>query len=173
MINESEVSLSVSEYKYEDLTAKQQKLITGLMAGLPKAEAYRQAYPDAKIANPTNQVDKMIKNEDGKFPKFSIVYADMEAEALKRIEAEKENAIASRLDVALFLTKVMNGEIEDNILRFIGDGVQATDKIEPALRDRLNAAEKLGKYYGMFRDKVDVSGTAAVTIIDDMDNDDE
>ncbi len=173
MINESEVSLSVSEYRYEDLTAKQQKLITGLMAGLSKAEAYRQAYPDAKIANPTNQVDKMIKNEDGKFPKFSIVYADMEAEALKRIEAEKENAIASRLDVALFLTKVMNGEIEDNILRFIGDGVQAADKIEPALRDRLNAAEKLGKYYGMFRDKVDVSGTAAVTIIDDMDNDDE
>lgn len=147
----------MSEYRYEDLTAKQQKLITGLMAGLPKAEAYRQAYPDAKFANPTNQVDKMIKNEDGKFPKFSVVYADMEAEAMKRIEAEKEKAIASRTDIALFFTQVMSGAAD-------GDAT---------VSDRLRAGELLGKYYGMFREKVDVAQAATVTIVDDMGADDE
>lgn len=157
MINESEVSLSVSEYRYEDLTTKQQKLITGLMAGLPKAEAYRQAYPDAKIANPTDQVNCMITNRNGNFRKFAVVYADMQAEAMKRIEAEKENAIASRTDIALFFTQVMSGAAD-------GDAT---------VSDRLRAGELLGKYYGMFRDKVDVAQAATVTIVDDMGADDE
>lgn len=162
--------MSMSECKYENLTAKQRKLIDGLMSGLSKAEAYRRAYPNTNIVNPTDQVNCMIENRNGKFRKFSVVYAEMESEAIKRIEAEKENSIASRIDVMLFFTKVMNGEIKDSVLRFVGDGEQVADKIDPMLKDRLNAAEKLGKYYGLFKDRVDVTGTSSVTIIDDLDD---
>ena len=40
-------------------------------------------------------------------------------------------------------------------------------------KERLRAAELLGKRFGLFRDKVDVSGAAAVTIIDDMGAEDD
>ncbi len=160
--------MSMSECKYENLTAKQRKLIDGLMSGLSKAEAYRRAYPNTNIVNPTDQVNCMIENRNGKFRKFSVVYAEMESEAIKRIEAEKENSIASRIDVMLFFTKVMNGEIEDSVLRFVGDGVQVADKIDPMLKDRLNAAEKLGKYHAIFTDRAKVENSGVVQIVDDI-----
>ena len=144
-------------YKYEDLTQKQRKLVDGLMQGLSKAEAYRQAYPNAKIPNPTDQVNCMIGNRNGKFRKFAVVFREMQEEAVKRIETEKERAIASRADVALFFTQVMNGKTDDDV----------------TVSDRLRAGELLGKYYGMFREKVDVAQAATVTIVDDMGADDE
>lgn len=143
--------------KYEDLTQKQRKLIDGLMQGLSKAEAYRRAYPNTRLPNPTDQVNCMITNRNGNFRKFAVVYREMQAEAMTRIEAEKENAIASRTDIALFFTQVMSGEAD-------GDAT---------VSDRLRAGELLGKYYGMFRDKVDVAQAATVTIVDDMGTDDE
>ena len=50
-----------------------------------------------------------------------------------------------------------------------GVGFQEVEEINISTKDRLKAAELLGKAYGAFRDKVDVSGTVPVVIIDDLE----
>lgn len=84
---------------------------------------------------------------------------------------------ADAKEVMEYLTSVMRGESEAEIVvvEGIGDGASEARRFmkAPDEKERLKAAELLGKRYGLFRDKMDVTGTAAVTIIDDMDDEDE
>ncbi len=150
-------------YGYGDLTAKQQKLIDGLMNGLPKAEAYRLAYPDTKIKNVTSQVDKMINNANGNYPKFTVVYAEMKAKATEQAETKAELGIASRLEVLKFASDGMRGLIKDTVLKADKDGNFQELKVTPPLKDRGKCAEMLAKYYGLLTEKVNVSGGMSVS----------
>lgn len=84
---------------------------------------------------------------------------------------------ADAKEVMEYLTSVMRGESEAEIVvvEGIGDGASEARRFmkAPDEKERLKAAELLGKRYGLFRDKMDVTGAAAVTIIDDMDDEDE
>lgn len=84
---------------------------------------------------------------------------------------------ADAKEVMEYLTSVMRGESEAEIVvvEGIGDGASEARRFmkAPDEKERLKAAELLGKRYGLFRDKMDITGTAAVTIIDDMDDEDE
>lgn len=84
---------------------------------------------------------------------------------------------ADAKEVMEYLTSVMRGESEAEIVvvEGIGDGASEARRFmkAPDEKERLKAAELLGKRYGLFRDKMDVTGTVAVTIIDDMDDEDE
>ena len=42
----------------------------------------------------------------------------------------------------------------------------------PDEKERLKAAELLGKRYGIFKEQVNVSGAVPVTIVDDMSDED-
>lgn len=90
-------------------------------------------------------------------------------EALKEydIQQHKEKT-AERDEVIEFLTSVMRGEVVDNIPLFVGDGEQMLKEGAPSARDRLKAAEMLGKYYAMFTDKHSVDGEGVVQIIDNI-----
>jgi hypothetical protein len=151
-------------YGYGDLTAKQQKLIDGLMNGLPKAEAYRLAYPDTKIENYTDQVNKMISNSNGKFRKFSVVYAEMEKKAREQAETDKEKSIATRVDVIKFLSDGMQGLIKDTVLKTDKNGNVQEVGVTPPFKDREKCAEALAKYYGLMTDKIDLNGGVTVVI---------
>lgn len=84
---------------------------------------------------------------------------------------------ADAKEVMEYLTSVMRGESEAEIVvvEGIGDGASEARRFmkAPDEKEKLKAAELLGKRFGLFRDKVDVSGMTAVTIIDDMDDEDE
>lgn len=83
-------------------------------------------------------------------------------------EFHKQNT-AEADEVIEFLTEVMRGENEvENIPVFVGEGEQAFKKGKPSAKDRLKAAELLGKYYGMFTDKTQIDGIGAVQIIDNI-----
>ena len=49
----------------------------------------------------------------------------------------------------------------------IGDGCSMARKVSkaPSEKDRLKAAELLGKRYGLFTDKVNIDGTAPVVLV--------
>ncbi|MCI8520599.1 MAG: terminase small subunit [Clostridia bacterium] len=79
---------------------------------------------------------------------------------------EKNTARAD--EVIEFLTSVMRGETVDNIPLFIGDGEQELTEGAPSAKDRLRAAEMLGKYYALFTDKHSVDAEGVVQIIDDI-----
>ncbi len=74
----------------------------------------------------------------------------------KRLEEKENSRIATQDEVLEYLTGVMRGEIKD---AFGLDG---------ALQDRTKAAELLGKRYGTFVDKKEVSAGVIVELVDDV-----
>lgn len=74
-------------------------------------------------------------------------------EQLERLHNEKT---ADAREVLEYLTSVMRGEQTEKTLRLIGDGEQTISDIDVSAKDRLKAAELIGKRYGMFKDNVNV-----------------
>lgn len=64
----------------------------------------------------------------------------------ERLAEMKESSIADTNEVMQFLSSTMRGDIPDQF------------GLDPALNDRLKAAELLGKRYKMFTDKQEISG---------------
>lgn len=78
-------------------------------------------------------------------------------EHLKKLEDEK---IADVREVMEHLTKVLRGQEQEEtiVIEGKGDGITEARKIKKEIspRDRLKAAELLGKRYGLFTDKLQV-----------------
>lgn len=64
----------------------------------------------------------------------------------ERLAEMKENSIADTDEVMQFLSSTMRGDILDQF------------GLDPALNDRLKAAELIGKRYKLFTDKQEISG---------------
>lgn len=86
----------------------------------------------------------------------------------ERLTVLHEQNTAKANEVIEFLTSVMRGEKVDNIPLFVGDGFQELTEGVPSAKDRLKAAEMLGKYYTLFTDRTQIEGEALVQIIDDI-----
>lgn len=74
-----------------------------------------------------------------------------------RMEELKKKSIASQDEVLQYLTRVMRGEEKDQF------------GLDASLQDRTKCAELLGKRYGTFVDKKEVSGGYIVELVDDVD----
>lgn len=160
-------------YDYDDLTQRQKDLIDYLMQGVPKAQAYAKAYPKSHVKNKTDQVNKMINNKDNNFPKFSVVYQKMLEESKKRLEKEKEESILSATDVLKFLSDVIRNEEKDVQIVPQGRGKSKIQETNASVRDKIRAAELLGRANAMFTDKNEITANASVQILDDIPKDDD
>lgn len=147
-------------YKISDLTEKQQTLLRLLIEGKSKAEAYREAYPNYKGNHPTAEVDHMISNEGGKFPKFSQVYERARAETIKRAEEALEESIMKRTELLALLSAIGRGEKTETILRGTGDGIQSPIELPAGMHDRIKALELLGKHLGIFEEHINLDVNA-------------
>lgn len=89
---------------------------------------------------------------------------------LSEIRAEMDrSAVATAEEVAQYLTRVMRGIETEPVMKGVGVGMQTEIQQQVKARDRLKAAEMLGKHYGMFTDKVEMSGNVPVLIVDDLE----
>lgn len=87
---------------------------------------------------------------------------------LKALLDELHSAkVADAQEVLEYLTSIMRGEQREQTLQLIGDGMQDITAIDVAAKDRLKAAELLGKRYGIFKENVGVT-MDAVVIVDDL-----
>lgn len=90
----------------------------------------------------------------------------------QRMAEKEKELIADQDEVLKYLTSVLRGESlsTEIVIEGIGDGMSEarTIKKEPSEKDKLKAAELLGKRYGLYTDKVDIDATEAVTIINDI-----
>ncbi|WP_261249257.1 terminase small subunit [Streptococcus mitis] len=79
-------------------------------------------------------------------------------ERLAQLASEK---IATQEEVLTYLTSVMRGETQEQTLISIGELGQTITDIDVGAKDRIKAAELLGKRHRLWTDKVeaDVSGT--------------
>lgn len=88
------------------------------------------------------------------------------------LEKIKQSKIATVQEILEYLTAVMRGETEAEIIVIekTGNGCSHARRImkPPAESERLRAAELLGKRYGLFNCTVEVSSAIPVVIVDDM-----
>lgn len=86
-------------------------------------------------------------------------------EKLKELSDKK---IADQQEVLAYLTSVLRGETQSEIVvvEGQGEGVSRAKPIQkaPDERERLKAAELLGKRMGLFKDKIDVTANVPVII---------
>lgn len=91
-------------------------------------------------------------------------------EQLKKLHDAK---IADADEVIKYLTSVMRGEstAEVVVIEGEGEGYSTARRMSkaPDEKERLKAAELLGKRFGLFTDKINVDGGTKVVIVDDLD----
>ena len=89
-------------------------------------------------------------------------------ERMAQLQSEK---IASAEEVLRYLTSVVRGETQSEVtvIEGIGEGCSEARNMEkaPDEKERLKAAELLGKRYGLFTDKVDMAGGLLTVVIKD------
>lgn len=89
----------------------------------------------------------------------------------ERLEELKSERTADAQEVLEYLTSVMRGNETEEVLIGIGEGVQSTVQKEVGAKDRLKAAELLGKRFALFTDKTEVAVSEIPTFVDDIDGD--
>lgn len=85
----------------------------------------------------------------------------------EQLEQLHNKKTADAQEVLEYLTAVMRGEHTEQVLRLVGDGVQEISDIKVSAKERLKAAELIGKRYGMFKDNVNVD-LEPVVIVNDL-----
>lgn len=130
-----------------ELTIKQKRFADEyIISGNATGAAVKAGY-SSKYAN-TN-ASKLLQNTAIKS------YID---ERLAQLASEK---IATQEEVLTYLTSVMRGETQEQTLISIGELGQTITDIDVGAKDRIKAAELLGKRHRLWTDKVeaDISGT--------------
>ncbi|MFS5918574.1 terminase small subunit [Streptococcus agalactiae] len=82
-------------------------------------------------------------------------------ERLEKLESEK---IATQEEVLQYLTSIMRGDQQEKTLISIGELGQEIVDIDVGAKDRIKAAELLGKRYRLFTDKVEMDVSSDITI---------
>lgn len=89
----------------------------------------------------------------------------------QRIAEKDSQRIAKQDEILQFLTSVMRGEVNEQFPLGLGMGEQSLVKKELDGKDRIKAAELLGKRYAIWTDKQQIDGHVGVQIIDDIGSD--
>lgn len=147
------------------MTEKQKKFADEYLIDLNATRAYKVAYPNVKkdAAARTNG-SRLLTN------------ANIQKYISERLEEIHNQKTADAQEVIEYLTSVLRGEsrAEEIVVEGIGDGWSEarTMRKAPSEKDRLRAAELLGKRYGLYTDKVDVSADMDLNISIDYGDDD-
>lgn len=135
------------------MNAKQKKFADEYLIDCNATQAAIRAGYNEKTAY--SQGQRMLKNVEVK------AYID---EQLERLHNEKT---ADAQEVLEYLTAVMRGQHTEQTLQLIGEGVQKIADIDVSAKERIKAAELIGKRYGMFKDNVNVD-LEPVVIVNDL-----
>ena len=135
------------------MNAKQRKFCDEYLIDCNAKQAAIRAGYSEKTAYSIGQ--RLLKNVEVK------AYLDEQLELLHNQKT------ADVQEVLEYLTAVMRGEHREQILQLVGDGVQEITDIDVGAKERLKAAELIGKRFGMFRENLGLD-IESVTIVDDL-----
>lgn len=105
----------------------------------------------------------------------NLTKADIKAYVKELMDKAESERIASAEEVLQNLTAMMRGEIQEEVvvIEGEGDGVSSARimKKQVSAKERIKAAELLGKRHALFTDKTKIEGTLPVMIVgeDDLD----
>lgn len=138
----------------DGLTKKQCRFVDEYLIDCNGTKAAVRAGYSPKTAN--EQAAKLMKNKKIK---------GYISEKLEELSSER---IAEAQEVMEYLTSVMRGEHTEPILRLNGGGVQVVDNIGTSTKDRIRAAELIGRRYGLFKDNFEMEAIAPIIIVNDL-----
>ena len=142
------------------MTDKQRKFCDEYLIDCNATRAYKVAYPNIKNDHSARTLaSRLLTKVDIK------TYID---EQLEKISSDK---IADAKEVMEYLTSVLRGESESEIVVIEGTGEGCSDARRmneaPDEKERLKAAELLGRRYGLFKADVNLE-VEPVVIVNDL-----
>lgn len=128
------------------MTERQKIFADHYIISLNATESYKKAYPKIKnIKTAEVNGSKLLRNTKVK------AYID---EQLEKLKSER---VADQQEVLEFLTAVMRGEITEPLLVLDGEGTQKVVQAKPSVATRRASAVDLGKRYGLFVDRQEIT----------------
>lgn len=108
-----------------------------------------------------NAKDAAIKAGYSKKTAYSIGNENLNKPELQKyinaqLEALHNEQTADAQEVLEYLTSVMRGEKTEQTLQLVGDGMQEITDIDVGAKERIKAAELLGKRYGIWSNRTSV-----------------
>ena len=140
------------------MTEKQRLFADEYLKDLNGTRAYKTIYTTIKSDNVAAvRANTLLKQKD---------ISDYISKRLEEIHNENTADIQ---EVMEYLTSVLRGESASAVLMLSGNGMQKVTEKPPDEKERLKAAELLGKRFGMFKDNVDITSNGKTVIVDDID----
>ena len=140
------------------MTEKQRLFADEYLKDLNGTRAYKTIYTTIKNDNVAAvRANTLLKQKD---------ISDYISKRLEEIHNENTADIQ---EVMEYLTSVLRGESASAVLMMSGNGMQKITEKPPDEKERLKAAELLGKRFGMFKDNVDITSNGKTVIVDDID----
>ena len=143
------------------MTEKQKIFADEYIICLNATQAYKKAYPNIKK-------DEVARANGSRL----LANANIKAYIDERLEELKSERVADQQEVLEFLTAVMRGEITEPLLVLDGDGYQKVIDAKPNVSTRKSAAVDLGKRYGLFVDKQEITQRTIDIKVGDWDDED-
>lgn len=137
------------------MTIKQQRFADEYIISANATQAAIKAGYSKKYA--AQNTDKLLKNTNIKS------YID---ERLAELQSQK---VADQQEVMEYLTAVMRGEETEQTIIGVGELGQELTDIEVGAKDRIKAAELIGKRYRMWTDKVETEVQGTVVFANEND----
>lgn len=135
------------------LTIKQKAFCDDYIITMNATESYLKFY-------------KNVKNRETARANSSRLLNSQEVKEYleERMRLLDEELIADQREILRYLTSVVRGNETEQILRSSGDYEQVIDDIEVSAKDRIKAAELLGKRYGIWTEKIEMNEPISITI---------
>lgn len=144
------------------MTEKQKIFADEYIIELNATRAYKKAYPSVKK-------DEVAKAAGSRL----LTNVNVKAYIDEQLEKLKSERVADQQEVLEFLTAVMRGEITEPLLVLDGDGYQKVMDAKPNVSTRKSAAVDLGKRYGLFLDRQEITQKNIDIKVGDWDDDED
>lgn len=138
-----------------------------------KQAAIRAGYSEETAKNANYWINQEADAKQVKAGRKSQYKPEVDAYILKELEKQHSDLTATAQEVVEYLSGVMRGKSKSYVLRFVGNGAQEIIEKPPDEKERLKAAELLGKRYGLYTDKIEQTVDAELNITVDYGEDSE
>ena len=147
------------------MTEKQKIFADEYLVDLNTTRAYKVAYPNCKKDDSARKAGSRL-----------LTYVDIKNYIDGCLEDMHSKRTADAQEVLEYLSAVLRGEsrAEEIVVEGIGEGYSEARAIKkaPSEKDRLKAAELLGKRYSLFKDKLELDADMELNISIDYGGDD-
>lgn len=124
---------------------------------LNATQAYRKAYPEASYDTAKTEGSRLLTKPN------------IKAYINEQMAKKQDERIMKQDEILMLLTAIARGEQTEQTLKGEGNGYQVLVDKDIGAKDRLKALELLGKRYGTFTEKIDVSVGKSEKLVDIME----